>query len=104
LNHPNILKFIGVDGQTFKETTSLGMVSPWMELGTMMEFIKSSRYSVPEDRQRLVSRGHTVLCSSHPFLSQIIEVAEGLDYLHQQKMAHGDLHGVRRPNTHNARY
>lgn len=52
LDHPNILPFIGVDSQTFED--DFCMVSPWMERGTLMEFLVSPDYSPTVDRMRLV--------------------------------------------------
>jgi hypothetical protein len=55
LHHPNVLPFLGIDGRTFKDITSLGLVSPWMERGTIMNYIKTNSYDASHDRMRLVS-------------------------------------------------
>jgi serine/threonine protein kinase len=52
LEHPNILPFLGVDRHTFGE--DFCMISPWMEKGTLMEFLASPDYSPAMDRMRLV--------------------------------------------------
>jgi serine/threonine protein kinase len=54
LRHPNVLPFIGVDAQTFASTNFLCMVSPWMERGTIMDYIKSPAFRPAIDCNRLV--------------------------------------------------
>ncbi|GLB39435.1 putative protein tyrosine kinase [Lyophyllum shimeji] len=73
LQHPNVLLFIGVDAKTFPPY--LCMVSPWMENGTIVDLRKKYQKDIEIDRL-------------------IREVAEGLEYLHFEKIIHGDLRGV----------
>jgi hypothetical protein len=54
LIHPNILPFLGVDGQTFSDIQMLGMVSPWMERGTLMQYMRSEEYDPVIHRHALV--------------------------------------------------
>jgi serine/threonine protein kinase len=56
LQHPHILNFLGVDAETFASRNSLCMVSPWMNRGTLKEFINSSSYEIESDRDRLVRK------------------------------------------------
>ncbi|KAJ7229230.1 kinase-like domain-containing protein, partial [Mycena rebaudengoi] len=73
LQHPYILPLIGIDRESFP-TTSLCMVSPWMEHGTILRYLNDhGRVNV----DRLLS-----------------EIAEGLEYLHSREIVHGDLRGV----------
>ncbi|KDQ52433.1 hypothetical protein JAAARDRAFT_210588 [Jaapia argillacea MUCL 33604] len=73
-NHPNILPFIGVDANTFAPL--LCMVSPWMAHGNALVYLEDRR-SDPSTVDRL-----------------LIEIAEGLRYLHRQSLVHGDLRGA----------
>lgn len=54
LSHPNILPFLGIDAKEFMESKTLTMVSPWMEHGTLMEYICSTAYNPYMHRSRLV--------------------------------------------------
>jgi hypothetical protein len=56
LSHPNVLPFIGVDGNIDGDSPSFSMISPWMKRGTVMTYVRSSQYNPRVDRQRLVSR------------------------------------------------
>jgi hypothetical protein len=53
--HPNILPFIGVDAETFKDKAYLCLVSPWMNRGTIMDFLRSDAYKPSKHRHGLVS-------------------------------------------------
>ncbi|KAJ7819527.1 kinase-like domain-containing protein, partial [Mycena leptocephala] len=73
LSHPNLLPFLGiyhVEGRPC-------LVSPWMENGNVMQFLKIYRNFSEQQR-----------------LSFILDVALGLKYLHQNNVVHGDLKGV----------
>ncbi|KAJ7145877.1 kinase-like domain-containing protein, partial [Mycena epipterygia] len=68
LHHPNILPFIGIDRESFP--SSLCMVSPWMEHGTILKYLEV--------------HGH----------ANVFEIAQGLQYLHSRNIVHGDLRGA----------
>ncbi|KAJ7607404.1 kinase-like domain-containing protein [Roridomyces roridus] len=71
LNHPNILTFIGIDRETFP--SSLCMVSPWMENGTVLNYLNlHARKNVDK---------------------LLFEIAQGIQYLHSRNIVHGDLRG-----------
>jgi len=72
LKHPHILPFLGVDSDNFH--MCIGMVSPWMENGTI--------------RQYMEDRGH----SNVNVNKCLFQVALGIKYLHSRKLVHGDLH------------
>jgi len=92
LRHPNVLPLLGatMTGVQFI------MVSEWMTNGNISEFVKAYPGA---DRIRLVGFPSEVLPSQFSSitaqLSQLNDVGVGLDYLHSQEMAHGDLKGVR---------
>ncbi|KAJ6454089.1 kinase-like domain-containing protein, partial [Mycena vitilis] len=73
LRHPHILTFIGIDRESFP--SSLCMVSPWMEHGTILTYLKE-----PHGRAK-VNR-------------LLYEIAQGLQYLHSCSIVHGDLRGA----------
>ncbi|KAJ7799288.1 kinase-like domain-containing protein [Mycena olivaceomarginata] len=70
LCHPNLLPFFGL----YYLENRLCLVSPWMENGNIMEFLK---FDPP----------HSIR------LSLILDVALGLEYLHEINIVHGDLKG-----------
>ncbi|KAJ7353601.1 kinase-like domain-containing protein [Mycena albidolilacea] len=72
LHHPNILPFLGIDRDSFP--SSLCMVSPWMEHGTVTNYLKTHGY---ENVDKLLH-----------------EIAQGLEYLHSRNIVHGDLRGA----------
>ncbi|KAJ7464285.1 kinase-like domain-containing protein [Mycena galericulata] len=71
LHHPHILSFIGIDRDSFP---SFCMVSPWMEHGTVLQYLKDHGLA---NVDRL-----------------LFEVAQGLHYLHSCNIVHGDLRGT----------
>ncbi|KAK7466334.1 Rho guanine nucleotide exchange factor [Stygiomarasmius scandens] len=75
LNHPNVLPFYGLyflDDRKHR----LCLVSPWMENGNVKQYL-SKPSEKPIDRVALA-----------------YDVANGLSYLHGEKIVHGDLKGV----------
>ncbi|KAJ6486709.1 kinase-like domain-containing protein, partial [Mycena sanguinolenta] len=72
LRHPFILPLVGIDRSTF--APSFCMVSPWMKHGTVLKYLRNHG---SEDVNRL-----------------LLEIAQGLDYLHSMNVVHGDLRGT----------
>ncbi|KAJ7788679.1 kinase-like domain-containing protein, partial [Mycena olivaceomarginata] len=72
LCHPNILPFMG----SIVLENKLGLISPWMENGNVMEYLSRNPSLSATDR-----------------LSLILETALGLEYL-QSHVVHGDLKGL----------
>ncbi|KAJ7883497.1 kinase-like domain-containing protein [Mycena olivaceomarginata] len=70
--HPNLLPFFGI----YYLDSRLCLVSPWMEYGNVIKFLTAEK---PTNAERL---------------SLILDVAIGLQYLHAQKIVHGDLKGL----------
>ncbi|KAJ6507791.1 kinase-like domain-containing protein [Mycena vitilis] len=69
LCHPNLLPFFGL----YYFQHRLCLVSPWMESGHIRAFLKRE------------------MCDTNRRLSFILDVALGLEHLHQQNVVHGDL-------------
>ncbi|KIO32117.1 hypothetical protein M407DRAFT_45901, partial [Tulasnella calospora MUT 4182] len=75
LKHVNIVEFLGIlfqndGGIDFPEPY---LLSPWMLLGSLAEYLA-------RDKERTVDR-----------LNLVIQVTEGVKYLHDQAIWHGDL-------------
>ncbi|KAJ7712491.1 kinase-like domain-containing protein, partial [Mycena metata] len=71
LHYPYILPFMGIDRDSYP--SSLCMVSPWMEHGTVLNYLEDHGHG---DVDKL-----------------LYEIAQGLEYLHSHAIVHGDLRG-----------
>ncbi|KAJ6611956.1 kinase-like domain-containing protein, partial [Mycena sp. CBHHK59/15] len=71
LDHPNIVPLLGI---TYDFGSHISMVSPWLENGTLNDYLRS-REPQPENLGRL-----------------LIDIVDGLAYLHSHDVIHGDLH------------
>ncbi|KAF4569714.1 hypothetical protein EYR40_008693 [Pleurotus pulmonarius] len=71
LKHPNVLPFIGIDPENFE---SLCIVSPWMENGTALSYLKLNGYNDVD--------------------LMLYGIGQGLAYLHSLEVVHGDLRGA----------
>ena len=67
------------------------LVSEWMENGNINEFIGRDRHV---NRAEFV-RCHLTLQEPYSCTIQLAGVANGLKYMHDLHMVHGDLKGVR---------
>ncbi|KIM87647.1 hypothetical protein PILCRDRAFT_287169 [Piloderma croceum F 1598] len=70
LDHPNILPFYGVSCEP-----TVSLVSPWSDNGNLVEFLAKQ------------AQGPNCVLLS-------LDVAEGLEYLHNQGIIHGDMKGL----------
>ncbi|KAJ7367285.1 kinase-like domain-containing protein [Mycena albidolilacea] len=71
LRHKNILPLIGIDRETFP---SFSMVSPWMKHGNVLKYLSTHGRRDVEN--------------------MLLQIAEGLAYLHSMDIVHGDLRGT----------
>ncbi|KAG6890510.1 hypothetical protein C0995_007709 [Termitomyces sp. Mi166 len=69
LRHPNILPFYGI----YRFNNGISLVAPWMENGDVCQYLKQHDKS-----NRIVL---------------VYDVAQGLKFLHENKIIHGDLKG-----------
>ncbi|EIN08913.1 kinase-like protein [Punctularia strigosozonata HHB-11173 SS5] len=74
LSHKHVLPFLGVDKDTFP--SRLCMVSPWMKNCNLLSYIGTNR------------------CSSRKINELLFHAARGLEYLHSQRVVHGDMRCV----------
>ncbi|KAF9257175.1 kinase-like protein [Marasmius fiardii PR-910] len=77
LNHPNVLPFLGWS-KGLSSVYPICMVSPWMENGDVVKFLKKN-----PDHDRLVA---------------IREIASGMSYLHSRHVVHGDIRPLKQVN------
>ncbi|KAJ6573535.1 kinase-like domain-containing protein [Mycena vulgaris] len=72
LEHKYVLPLIGIDRESFP--SSFCMVSPWMKRGTLLKYLNENGR---DDLDKM-----------------LLQVAEGLAYLHSMNVVHGDLRGT----------
>lgn len=94
LSHPNILKLFGAFGDM--EKGPLTTVSEWVAGGDIMEYIKHN----PVNRLELVRNFPSSALEISPSepKRQLHGAAQGLKYLHDEGIIHGDPAGVRLPS------
>ena len=69
----------------------LQIISEWMSNGNLTAYVKSNPHA---DRISLVSSSFGPPLIMFLAFQQLVGVAEGLNYLHQYDVVHGDLKGV----------
>ncbi|KDQ58066.1 hypothetical protein JAAARDRAFT_256104 [Jaapia argillacea MUCL 33604] len=74
LHHPYVLPFFGAYRDPSQEM-GLCLLSPWMLYGNILEYLSVHRKSVEIDQL-------------------LLQIAEGLEYLHKQNVVHGDMRGA----------
>jgi serine/threonine protein kinase len=90
LSHPNILNLIGVPDTL--EDGRFSMVSEWMANGNIMGYVRDNA----GNHLKLV--GHNRIFLSRLLNAfQLADAVEGLKYLHNVNIVHGDLKGVSLP-------
>lgn len=95
LKNPFILPFLGVDSEAFPGF--MCMVSPWMDHGTIIDYLKGYRdYPVESIVAGLVRLFYHNDPHHHSliFMPKVLEIAHGIQYLHSLNIVHGDLRGV----------
>jgi serine/threonine protein kinase len=87
LRHPNIVPFIGTS-----EHFPVSLVSEWMTGGTVTAFLRGH----PNwERSFLVSCYVNAWGCSDRCYSQVIDILQGLGFMHSLDVVHGDLKPVR---------
>ena len=88
LRHRFILPFLGVDAENFPRQPC--MVSPWMANGTVMQFLHKNPKANIDKLVRSFCQDRRMLNPYH----QLYEIAQGIAYLHAERVVHGDIKGV----------
>ncbi|KAG8885628.1 hypothetical protein FRB99_004454, partial [Tulasnella sp. 403] len=70
LDHEYILKFLG----TYRDKSGVYMVSPWIENGSLWDFLNKNERRMDVDR-----------------ISLLRETAEAIAFLHEKRIIHGDI-------------
>jgi serine/threonine protein kinase len=92
LSHPRVLPLLGLNADNFENHVC--MVSPWMERGTAAKYLEANKdlpNHVVDTMVRPEPRRGVLTLT---YLTQILETAQGVAYLHDNEIVHGDLHGV----------
>jgi serine/threonine protein kinase len=93
LFHPNVLPFYGVY-QLARNPPRVCLACPWMENGNLARFLADRAPNtdcVPLVCDKLKAK-HDI---HYEWFSQSLDVALGLEYLHDEGIIHGDLKAVR---------
>ncbi|KAG6872774.1 hypothetical protein C0995_006694 [Termitomyces sp. Mi166 len=88
LDHPNVLQLYGAS--SVEKTVPWFLVSPLMEHGSIADYLKRMHW----DLQRHKESGITAPEAGHErvdFLRIMHDIAEGMRYLHEHGVYHGDL-------------
>ena len=88
LRHPNILPLLGVTVSEHR----FAMVSDWMENGNINEFIGKDQHVNRAELVRVKLDLDRRLADL--FNIQLVDIANGLKYMHDLRIVHGDLKGV----------
>jgi serine/threonine protein kinase len=91
LSHPNVLNLIGITDTL--EDGRFSMVSEWMANGNIMEHVRAHA----GNHLKLVGRNRVILRRYLLSTFQLTGAIEGLRYLHNANIVHGDLKGVSFP-------
>ena len=90
LSHPNVFDLIGVPDTL--EDGRFSMVSEWMTNGNIMEYVRKTA----GNHLKLVGYNPVPPCQLLSIF-QLADTLEGLKYLHNANIVHGDLKGVSIP-------
>ena len=88
LSHPNVLDLIGAP-DTLDEGR-FSMVSEWMVNGNITEYVCKNA----GNHLKLVGYNRATICSRLLSAFQIVGAVEGLKYLHEANIVHGNVMGV----------
>jgi len=77
LHHPNIVSIEGIERASFPPTSMGGLVLPWMKNGNILKYMNTL---LPEPSPTQLHKW-------------MVEIADGLQYLHSENIVHGNLRG-----------
>ena len=94
LKHKFVLPFLGIyECEAYGMASQFFLVSPYMGNGTLDQWRKQSNPSVAEIEKR-VWLLFLQLFISWSDLLKILQVAQGLEYIHSEGIVHGCIRGV----------
>ena len=88
--HPNVLPMFGI---TTKFDHTVSIISKWTGTGNAHDYVQDKEV----DPRPLVCYRHPIIVITNLVVTQLIEIANGLEYLHNHQncpLIHGDLRGV----------
>lgn len=91
LSHPNVLNLIGVPDTL--QDGRFSMVSDWMANGNIMAYVRANS----GNHLKLVGYNPMTRCIKAYLHLKLADAIEGLSYLHNADIVHGDLKGVGLP-------
>ncbi len=96
LTHRFALPFLGIYELEDETTPQFFLVSPYMRNGNLAQWRKKANPSVAEIEERVSFLPYALFVDTHdahlPW--KILEVAQGVEYIHSEGAVHGDLRGV----------
>ena len=91
LNHKFVLPFLGI--YESEPTSQFFVVTPFMMNGTLSEWRKKANRSTSEIEDTVWLLFIQIFVDTHS-LWKMLEVAQGMEYIHSEGVIHGDLRGV----------
>ena len=89
LKHEFVLSFLGI----YEQQEEMFLLSPYMKNRTLAHWRKNEKPSVNETWDRVCLFVLLPFVNTHP-QTKILEVAQGMEYIHSEGIVHGDLRGV----------
>ncbi|ELU45250.1 kinesin light chain 1 and, putative [Rhizoctonia solani AG-1 IA] len=86
LKHDNVLELFGLAYLR----GGIVMVSPWMEFGNLRDYLKQNR-SANRLSMVQVPPAYCAELFSNIYYTKMVQITEGIDYLHNIPMIHGDI-------------
>lgn len=88
LSHPNVLKLLGY---ILEENGFPSLISEWIGEGTVLEFVRNRPETNIVPLVRIV---RSRLIRLHTKQAQVLGIARGMAYLHDQNVVHSDIKSV----------